>query len=199
MATGLFQVFSLILDSSVGLSADIQSAGDSVPETQVRILHSTEEDKLTPFVSKLACLCQSIEINNSKHVSTFFRLKQFCRYSVITLRHFDIIRLDTERLLVRTQHVCWLQMLCHRNKFQATRHHQFSRLSMATTGVRVSFYRCGFTWSPTWNDTFSASTIPIVSLNKHHFPFREAVSRAQLVYYIYNLRSIHYMSQPFYK
>ena len=62
------QVFSLILDSSVGLSAGIQSAGYSVPKTLwVRILHSAEEDNLSPFDSKIACLCQSIEINN-KHL-----------------------------------------------------------------------------------------------------------------------------------
>ena len=30
----------------------------------VRILHSAEEDNLSPFDSKIACLCQSIEINN---------------------------------------------------------------------------------------------------------------------------------------
>ena len=60
--------FSLILDSSVGLSAGIQSAGDSVPETLwVRILHSAEEDKLSPFDSKIACLCQSIDIKSNKH------------------------------------------------------------------------------------------------------------------------------------
>ena len=42
------QVLSLILDSSVGLSAGIQSAGDSVPETLwFRILHSAEEDNLS--------------------------------------------------------------------------------------------------------------------------------------------------------
>ena len=42
--------FSLILDSSVGLSAGIQSAGDSVPGTLwVRILHSAEEDNLSHF------------------------------------------------------------------------------------------------------------------------------------------------------
>ena len=56
---------NLILDSSVGLSAGIQSAGDWVSETLwVRILLSAEEDKLSPFDSKIACLCQSIEINN---------------------------------------------------------------------------------------------------------------------------------------
>ena len=57
--------FSLILDSSVGLSAGIQSAGDWVSETLwVRILHSAEEDNLSFFDSKIVCLCQSIEIYN---------------------------------------------------------------------------------------------------------------------------------------
>ena len=63
------QVLSLILDSSVGLSAGIQSAGDSVPKTLVQILHSAEKDFLSPFDLKIVCLCQSIEINNNKHVS----------------------------------------------------------------------------------------------------------------------------------
>ena len=63
------QAFSLILDSSVGLSASIQSVKDWVSETLwVRILHSAEEDKLSPFDSKMACLCQSIEIKNNKYV-----------------------------------------------------------------------------------------------------------------------------------
>ena len=54
---------------SVGLSAGIQSAEDWVSETLwVRILHSAEEDNLSPFDSKIACLCQSIEINNNKYV-----------------------------------------------------------------------------------------------------------------------------------
>ena len=62
--------FCLILDSSVGLSAGIQSAEDWVSETPwVRILHSAEEDNLSPFDSKIACLCQSIEINNNKYVN----------------------------------------------------------------------------------------------------------------------------------
>ena len=34
----------------------------------VRILHSAEEDNLSPLDSNIACLCQSIEINNNKHV-----------------------------------------------------------------------------------------------------------------------------------
>ena len=57
------QVFSLILDSSVGLSAGIQSAEDWVSETLwVRNLHSAEEDNLSLFE------CQSIEISNNKYV-----------------------------------------------------------------------------------------------------------------------------------
>ena len=60
--------FSLILDSSVGLSAGIQSAADSVPETLVRILDSAEEDNLSPFDSKIPCLCQSI-----KDTKVFFK------------------------------------------------------------------------------------------------------------------------------
>ena len=37
----------------------------------VRILPSAEEDNLSPFDSNIACLCQSIEINNNKHVCMF--------------------------------------------------------------------------------------------------------------------------------
>ena len=45
----------------------IQSAGDKVSETsQVRILHSAEEDNLSPFDSNISFLCQSIKINNNK-------------------------------------------------------------------------------------------------------------------------------------
>ena len=63
--------FCLILDSSVGLSAGIQSAGDWVSETPwVRILRSAEEDNLSPLDSKIACLCQSMEIYNNKHIYT---------------------------------------------------------------------------------------------------------------------------------
>ena len=57
-----WQVFSLILNNSIGLSAGIQSAGDSILETLIRILHLAEEDNF--YDSKIACLCQSIEINN---------------------------------------------------------------------------------------------------------------------------------------
>ena len=35
---------------------------------RVQILHSAEEDNLSPFDLNIACLCQSIEINNNKYV-----------------------------------------------------------------------------------------------------------------------------------
>ena len=61
--------FWLILDSSVDLWVGIQSADDLVSQTsQLRILHSAEEDNLSPFHSKIACLWQNIKINNNKHV-----------------------------------------------------------------------------------------------------------------------------------
>ena len=48
------QVFSLILDSSVGLSAGIQSAGDSVPKTESRI-QQRKTTCLLPIRILLAC------------------------------------------------------------------------------------------------------------------------------------------------
>ena len=46
--------FILTLDSSVGLWVVIKFAGDLVPQTsKVRIMHSAEEDNLSPFDSEL--------------------------------------------------------------------------------------------------------------------------------------------------
>ena len=42
----------------------------------VRILHSPEEDNLSPFDSKIAYLCQSIEINNNKYVYRQSRVRK---------------------------------------------------------------------------------------------------------------------------
>ena len=38
---------------------------------RVQILHSAEEHNLSPFDLNIACLCQSIEINNNKHIYTY--------------------------------------------------------------------------------------------------------------------------------
>ena len=64
--------FRLILDSSVGLWVDIQSAGDLLSQTsKVRIQHSGEEDNLSLFDWKIACLCQSIKIKaTNTHICT---------------------------------------------------------------------------------------------------------------------------------
>ena len=56
--------FSFIIDSSVGLSAVIQSAGNLVPETLGSNLAFGRRRQISRFNSKIACLCQSIEINN---------------------------------------------------------------------------------------------------------------------------------------
>ena len=60
--------FGLMLDSSFGLSAGIQSAGDLGSETLGRILRSAEEGNLPAFDSDTACLCQSIGINKNRSV-----------------------------------------------------------------------------------------------------------------------------------
>ena len=47
----------------------VYSAGELVSATsQLQILHSAEEDNLSPFDTNIACLCRSIEINNNQHV-----------------------------------------------------------------------------------------------------------------------------------
>ena len=67
------QVFSLILDSSVGLSAGIQSAEDWVSGTLwVRILHSAEEDNLSPSIRKsLACARASKSTTTNMYVCMY--------------------------------------------------------------------------------------------------------------------------------
>ena len=62
------QVFSLILDSSVGLSAGIQSAGEQASENLGSNPAFSRGRHHFLFDSNIACLCQSIEINNNKHV-----------------------------------------------------------------------------------------------------------------------------------
>ena len=74
------QVFSLILDSSVGLSVGIQSVGDSVPETRVRILHSAKEDYVSPFdsidITSLLPVHTKINTNKYTHTHTYISLME---------------------------------------------------------------------------------------------------------------------------
>ena len=59
----------LILDSSGGLSAGIQSAGDLVSETLCSNPAFSRGRQLVSFrFEYIACLCQSTEINNNRHV-----------------------------------------------------------------------------------------------------------------------------------
>ena len=52
------------------------ATGDLVLQTfQVQNLRSAEEDNLSPFKSKIACLCQSNKINNNKN--TYITLAGF--------------------------------------------------------------------------------------------------------------------------
>ena len=60
--------YSLILHSSVGLSAGIQSAVDLVSETLGSNPAFSRERQLVSFWFEYRLLCPSIEINNNKHV-----------------------------------------------------------------------------------------------------------------------------------
>ena len=62
------QVFSLILDSSVGLSVSIQSAGDLVSGAPGSNPAFSRGTQLVSFRFECRLLCQSIEINNNKYV-----------------------------------------------------------------------------------------------------------------------------------
>ena len=61
----------------------------------VRILPSAEEDNLSPFDSNIACLCQSIEINNNKHVCMYMYIYIYiyicicmCMYMCMYVSHY---------------------------------------------------------------------------------------------------------------
>ena len=60
----------------------------------VRILHSAEEDNLSPFDSNIACLCQSIEINN---IYTVYRNKQV---SVHTNKHHMYVNTHIYHIII---------------------------------------------------------------------------------------------------
>ena len=114
------QVFSLILGSSVGLSAGIQSAEDWVSETLwVRILHSADEDNLSLFDSKIAYLCQSIEINNNKYVY---------RQSQVPMPNGSGVRWAECLLIIGTG--CWVQVFAWSSITQSVCQQAFSLLKI---------------------------------------------------------------------
>ena len=69
------QVFNLILDSSVGLRWPFSVL--EIWSHRVWNLHSAEEDNLSPFDSKITCLCQSIEINKNKLVYMYMYVRMY--------------------------------------------------------------------------------------------------------------------------
>ena len=60
----------------------------------VRMLLSAEEDNLSPFDSNIACLCQSIDINNNKHVCMYVCM-YLCMYTYIYIYIYICIYIYT--------------------------------------------------------------------------------------------------------
>ena len=52
----------------------------------VRILHSAEEDNLSPFDSNIVCLCQNIEINNNTHVCMYVWCMYACMHNFSSIK-----------------------------------------------------------------------------------------------------------------
>ena len=61
-------------------------------------MHSAEEDNLSPFDSNIACLCQSIEINNNKYVYVYVYV-----YNNLSYLHKISITFETHFLVMRKQ------------------------------------------------------------------------------------------------
>ena len=82
-----------------------------VPNFQmtVRILHSAKEKNLSPFDSKIACLCRSININNNKHVYHQSQLRKTTGNEVKWVECSLIIGTDYRfRLLLDNSVVLWV-------------------------------------------------------------------------------------------
>ena len=79
---GLLSVrFCLILDRWVGLSVDIQSDDNLVSQTsKFRILHSAEEDNLSPFDSNLLPCAIALSKSNNKYL-----LRTMCAGQKLTI------------------------------------------------------------------------------------------------------------------
>ena len=59
---------------------------------RVQILHSAEEHNLSPFDLNIACLCQSIEINNSKYVCMYVCMyvqRRACHWNCVLWHNFS--------------------------------------------------------------------------------------------------------------
>ena len=98
----------------------------------VWILHSTKEDNLSRFDSNIACLCQSTEINNTKHVpcQDYKLMKASKTYTCvmwkeIPLRHWNWPKIFTHVYKINTciqYHLVttaaiWCSLLCYELHF----------------------------------------------------------------------------------
>ena len=80
--------FSLILDGSVGLWVCIESASDLMSQTfKVRILHSTGENNLSPFDSKISCLYRASKLTTNKYFifPYWVQYRSICRASLTAI------------------------------------------------------------------------------------------------------------------
>ena len=153
------KVFSLILDSSVGLSAGIQSAGDWVSETLwVRILHSAEEDNLSPFDSKIACLCQSIEINN-KYIYIYFTL--------VSYHSFSHCHLSQANITVNQKNICPLHIYHLNQVLTASAHVPVPVGVRPSTGIAMTsaiFQQIFF--SHPYSEEYLADQVPFFKITR---------------------------------
>ena len=88
----------------------------------VRILHSAEEDNLSPFDSNIACLCQSIEINNKQYVCAYVRTYAcmcVCMRSCLSL---EVVSSIPAGLTIIYRFLCGFKCvsLCQSNKIKPT-------------------------------------------------------------------------------
>ena len=70
--------------------------------SRVQILHSAEEHNLSPFDLNIACLCQSIEINNNKYAWVYGCRACDCIYMyVLVHRNIYIFHFKAKAIYVR--------------------------------------------------------------------------------------------------
>ena len=83
---------------------------------RVRILHSAEEDNLSPFDSNIACLCQSIEINNNKQILKVF-ISSFPRCYIVALYSHWSYYWGTVHILESEESMCHTWYDCYKDSW----------------------------------------------------------------------------------
>ena len=93
---------------------------------RVQILHSAEEHNLSPFDLNIACLCQSIEINNNKYI--------YCQSQVRKSTDSGVKWAECS-LIIGTG--CWVQVFALSSIAQSVCQWAFSLLAIWCLGPRV--------------------------------------------------------------